>query len=744
MTNYSTIPTELKAKKRWVGFVSNKTPINPKTNKGAKANDPTTWSTFDNALFFCQQNTHIAGIGYQLGEGIVGIDLDNCRNTESNEIDRWAMEIIEKLDSYTEISPSGSGVHILIKGEKHGKGCKKDYQNGKVEIYDSRHYFTMTGNHLDGTPKILNERTEQLSEVYARVFGSDEKKEMSTVSYSPSTPSSLSDRQLIEKALKAKNGDCFDRLWHGDWKGHHSSQSEADLAFCNMLTYWSQGDRSQTDTLFQQSGLMREKWHEVHSSDGRTYGQMTIDRAMAGVTSYYNPNYKSKDPIAGSISPPQKPTKVKNRKETKAKSKKKQKNEKPPIKFPHDVAWRGIFGIYREALKGTSEACDAYHFGVFATVAGIILGRSAYVCCGGNIYPNFYTCLIGRTGRTRKSTAMNRGRDLLKKADGNVIALSHLATPEGLILALAKVDPDVEVKKGVFLYTPEEQDEINARNEATSELEGYRLLNTNDEFASILRKAKKNGSDGLIQCLTNAFDCPSDLHNPTRVDPIKAPYPTMAMIGCSTKEWLENSLNADDIHGGFVNRFCFYISEPSEPIPNPPQPNIDLWNTIADELSARREDLEGRHVKFSFDTEAVKLLEKWYKDRYYRKYSNILIEQTVQRIDTNTRKLALLYAILENDNGDYLIKLDQLETAIEVGNYWEKVMIELFGTFAIDQRSKLEQKIIERLMKTPRSKRKLQQSLGGIMSAEDLNRSLKALIETNAVILEDNVYYIPQ
>ena len=80
------------------------------------------------------------GIGLQLGPPCVGIDLDKCRNAESGVIELWAKEIIEKLNSYTEISPSGTGIHIWVKGAIPKTGRRK----GRIEIYDSgRDYFTV-------------------------------------------------------------------------------------------------------------------------------------------------------------------------------------------------------------------------------------------------------------------------------------------------------------------------------------------------------------------------------------------------------------------------------------------------------------------------------------------------------------------------------------------------------------------------------------------------------------------------
>lgn len=100
------------------------------------------------------------------------------------------------------------------------------------------------------------------------------------------------DQSIIDKASKAGNGAKFHALWSGDTSGYPSS-SEADQALTNILAFWTK-DQSQIDRLFRQSGLYRQKWDEKHQAGGATYGQMTIEKALAGVTDTYTPGHKDK------------------------------------------------------------------------------------------------------------------------------------------------------------------------------------------------------------------------------------------------------------------------------------------------------------------------------------------------------------------------------------------------------------------------------------------------------------------
>ena len=146
------IPPELKAFPQWVCYRSNKIPVNPKTGDNAKADDPGTWSEFDHAVRYWEahRSNGIAGIGFEFspGDPYTGVDLDKCRKPETGEIEPWALEIVRHLNSYTEVSPSGTGLHIWIKG-KLPPGARR---KGKVEMYDTARYFTVTGHHLEGTP----------------------------------------------------------------------------------------------------------------------------------------------------------------------------------------------------------------------------------------------------------------------------------------------------------------------------------------------------------------------------------------------------------------------------------------------------------------------------------------------------------------------------------------------------------------------------------------------------------------
>jgi hypothetical protein len=144
-----------------------KLPINPRySGRMARTNDPRTWSTFDRALGVCGENPKIDGAGFVFsGDDLyVGIDLDNCRDPETGVIDPWAAAWIRRLGGYAEVSPSGSGVKIIVKGSLPSSIGKTIVDGHEVELYGSGRFFTITGWRLAGstTPVDSQEAVEEL------------------------------------------------------------------------------------------------------------------------------------------------------------------------------------------------------------------------------------------------------------------------------------------------------------------------------------------------------------------------------------------------------------------------------------------------------------------------------------------------------------------------------------------------------------------------------------------------------
>src|SRR5215204_1005060 len=252
-----------------------KVPYSPLTSEKASVTDPASWSSYAEAVAAYRERGY-DGIGFVFtkGDPFCGVDLDSCRDSESGEIEQWAQDIVQELDSYTEISPSGTGLHILLRATlPEGRNRKR-----RIEMYDHGRYFTVTGRHLEGTPRTIEIREEQLIALSHRVLG-ESPSANGHKRTRPEDDSELSNQEIIEKATNADNGGKFRRLWGGDTSDYESA-SEADLALCSILVSHIGSNPHQIDVLFRQSGLYRGKW------DRTDYKRRTISKALEGRTEF--------------------------------------------------------------------------------------------------------------------------------------------------------------------------------------------------------------------------------------------------------------------------------------------------------------------------------------------------------------------------------------------------------------------------------------------------------------------------
>lgn len=287
------VPETLKAHPYWCvwrredrGGKTTKVPINPATGGRAQSNNPATFSTFYKAVGVCQSG------GYD-GVGIFGdiaaIDIDGC--VSCGELSELAQDVVSTMNSYSEYSPSGTGIRVIFLAPGYHYNKARHYinnQNAGTEVYISgctNKFVTITGDVLNAGP--VEDRSPQITAVLEKYMRRAEPKEVARVP--PSSPAlSLSDDEVIQKAHAAKDGGKFSTLWNGDIAGYNSP-SEADIALCNYLAFWCQCDASQMDRLFRTSGLMRTKWDRRQT--GTTYGALTIQKAIRGCANTYDPNY---------------------------------------------------------------------------------------------------------------------------------------------------------------------------------------------------------------------------------------------------------------------------------------------------------------------------------------------------------------------------------------------------------------------------------------------------------------------
>jgi hypothetical protein len=215
------------------------------------------------------------GVGFALDgkDGLAGFDFDHYLDADGNIKDPRIAELVHRLNSYCEISPSGTGLRVFVFAVLPAGGRKK----GGIECYERGRYLTVTGRHLSGTPTTIESRQEEVEAVHADVFAARNHRSEQTNQEQREERSTnhVNDQELLKYARQANNGEKFKKLYdQGDISGY-SSPSEADPALCMMLAFWTRKDAARIDRLFRASKLMRGKWDEDH------YRKPTIDKAIA-------------------------------------------------------------------------------------------------------------------------------------------------------------------------------------------------------------------------------------------------------------------------------------------------------------------------------------------------------------------------------------------------------------------------------------------------------------------------------
>ncbi len=256
------VPDEMKERPNWVVVKTwwnadkgkyNKRPVNCNSDKGeyAESDNPETWTTFDNALKYLKEKGGTT-VAYALDgkDNISCIDLDRCYD-ENGQPSALAKEVLSKCGkTYIEKSVSGNGLHIF--GKTSGMDIRTFSKDGDLEFYQKEHFIAMTG---DGTgySRLESFDTPEMKELLSRKC--EKREEWKGVCKGVNGLSTMTDRDVVEKASNAKNGDKFKRLYAGeDLQNNHSN---SDMSLMNLLAYWCNGDKEQMLRIFATSGLFR-------------------------------------------------------------------------------------------------------------------------------------------------------------------------------------------------------------------------------------------------------------------------------------------------------------------------------------------------------------------------------------------------------------------------------------------------------------------------------------------------------
>lgn len=304
ITQINNIPKELKKLKQWCvysivqpkkqGQHKGKIPINPITGKGANSADYNTWVDFKTAVKFADKYD---GLGFFFNNNYIGVDIDDIPEeikkfsqapTDPNNLINWLNGLTNH--SYLEVSQSGKGIHAIVKGKYKLDKNRRD----NFEIYNNGRFFALTGNILNEQKNIKTISKRKFEELYYSTVGKNNQTTPVEAKNNAPHGNNLSIDEIINKMYASSNGVKIKHLMNGEYD--YKSQSEADIALCDYLAFWTNKDSKKMDAIFRQSKLMRDKWDQ---KDGATtYGQRTINKAIADTIETFN---SSRDTTAKNV-----------------------------------------------------------------------------------------------------------------------------------------------------------------------------------------------------------------------------------------------------------------------------------------------------------------------------------------------------------------------------------------------------------------------------------------------------------
>lgn len=288
--NSSGIPTEMKERRNWVGWrwssSRGKVPVQA-SGAVARVNDSSTWGIFNELI---ESGRRLDGVGFVLTDSpYIGIDIDDCM--DGGRLQRKAWKVVERFGSYAELSPSGSGVHIIGRGRavfpssgsQDGRRLSGAMGFKSFEVYNSARYLTVTGRFLDGYREVVDVQ-DVLDRMTVALWPKQSvEQERAAGVQEPGTQQDreqepLDDSFLMQRASSGRRGEWFRTLYeHGDIARYGGDHSRADMALLGELAFWTNGDALQMERLFSASALgRRAKW-----KTRQDYRERTIQAALS-------------------------------------------------------------------------------------------------------------------------------------------------------------------------------------------------------------------------------------------------------------------------------------------------------------------------------------------------------------------------------------------------------------------------------------------------------------------------------
>jgi len=386
------IPNDLQSYKQWVAWRAvpgnngkfTKVPVDPKTGNNASTNNPSTWGTFEEASehYAWNKDNDISGIGFVFTQNdpFCGVDLDDCRDPHTGQLEDWAIDILQQLNSYCEISPSNTGIKVFACAKLPGHG--RNF--GNVEMYDTGRFFTLTGATFDDYPKKIEDRQAEIAALYKR-YRDKKEPDATPVIENSGLPGSINvDALPINYGTKKliKEGKATGK------------RSEAIMSVVDSLVSAGVSEDS-IFTIFEEHPI-GEKYREKGQSK-RQWLKSHIDKA----NNYVTVKQESDDD-----------------------------SEVSQI-FPFHVM-SGAAGRFADLYGSVLEAPKEFLYMSYLTCLGSVLSRRLTLASEIEPQPRLYTVLLGQSADERKSTALKKATELFRDTLSDFEACWGVGSGEGL------------------------------------------------------------------------------------------------------------------------------------------------------------------------------------------------------------------------------------------------------------------------------------------------------------------------
>ncbi|MFT4038350.1 MAG: DUF3987 domain-containing protein [Thermomicrobiales bacterium] len=663
-TRPGNIPEELKAFDRWVTFAvdgsgvkSRKMPYIGATNEPAKANDPATWISYTAAQQAAEATGRYLGFAFDPTLPYTFLDFDGVLGPKG-VIKAYASIVIDTLDTYTEASISGAGVHVICRGRPPA-GFTKEGMNGKVEVYPAAggRFALLTGNTRPGLGNDSAEITDCTDQL--RVFfparPSHELVQTTPNGALTTIPAELTPEEIaaLVEAVRAawtEGQRHFVALSMGGILARNSVPEDQALQIITAVDEAPEWRRPVRDSYRRQAGggdlAAYQSLRELMPADALERVDSTLARFWeARRPKIITPN-RTRKLVAGSVPA----------------------GEAAAIdSFPAPPAevFHGWFGAYLELVKDTTEAPDQFHLAAALTIAGAYAGRNVYTkLASGQIFPNLYTVLTGLSSESKKDTAIKRAWDMAldptwvrERTNPPYVERSGVASAEAFIKGLS-TNSNVIIRMS--------------------------------EFSEVMANARRKGTTTILTMLMKAFDNPPQLSNDSLANPAMALNPYVSILAGTQPDILAQDLTDADISSGFANRILFVPGTGKGPNPWPDDVDErkvhEHWLQLRSKL---RTYGHGQHLPVNRTPQVKKLWEEF----YMAPRGESPMERTLaQRHQIMALKIALIYAM---SDGATAIEFEHLSRAITFIDWMWSCVRPLSGTWAAPK----EEKLYERMMK---------------------------------------------